>query len=119
MQQRLLELGKWLKINGEAIYDTRAFIKTKKSEEINGETNKSIFFTRKNKEIYIICLNWPAKEIVLKGVTPVSNLKIALLGTDKLPSVKESGGNLYITAPLLTPDGNQIAYVFKVSGLLK
>ena len=119
MQQRLLELGKWLKINGEAIYDTRAFIKTKKSEEINGETNKSIFFTRKNKEIYIICLNWPAKEIVLKGVTPVSNLKIALLGTDKLPSVKESGGNLYITAPLLTPDDNQIAYVFKVSGLLK
>jgi alpha-L-fucosidase len=118
MQQRLIEIGKWLKINGEAIYGTRAFIKTKKNEEINGETNKSIFFTRKNNEIYVICLNWPAKEIVLKGITPVKKVKVTLLGTDIAPSVKESGGNLYITAPNLTPDDNQIAYVFKVSGLL-
>ena len=118
MQQRLIEMGKWLKINGEAIYGTRAFIKTKKNEEINEETNKSVFFTRKNNEIYIICLNWPAKGIVLKGITPGNMVKVALLGTDKAPSVKGSGGNLFITAPDLTPDDNQIAYVFKVSGLL-
>ncbi|MGC1390646.1 MAG: hypothetical protein WA816_06390 [Bacteroidales bacterium] len=28
---------------------------------------------------------------------------------------KKAGGNLVITAPLLTPDDNQLAYVFKRS----
>ncbi len=119
MQQRLLELGKWLNTNGEAIYSTKTYIKTKRDVEINPETNKTIFFTQKNKELYIICLNWPRGDIVLKGVAPDNMVRALLLGTDRSVSVKKAGGNLLITAPLLTPDDNQLAYVFKVSGLIK
>lgn len=119
MQQRLLEIGNWLKINGEAIYGTRAFIKSKKEETINGSANKSIFFTQKNKDIYVICLDWPKGNIVLKGLKTAGNLMVNLLGSEKQVSVKETGGSLIIAPPVLSPDDNQLAYVFKVSNVLK
>lgn len=119
MQQRLLEIGKWLKTNGEAIYNTQAFIKSKNDLGINPETNKTIFFTQKNKEVYIICLKWPGDNIILKGVSKDRRVQAILLGTDKPASVKRTSGNVLITAPSLTPDDNQLAYVFKVTGLIK
>jgi len=114
MQQRLLEIGKWLKTNGEAIYETRAFIKSKKEEIINPEANKTIFFTQKNKDIYVLCLDWPKENIVLKGLKPTGRIKVQMLGSDRSVSVKETGGNIIITPPVLTPDDNQLAYVFKI-----
>jgi alpha-L-fucosidase len=87
--------------------------------EINPETNKTIYFTQKDKEIYIICFDWPKGDIVLKGVDPDNKVKALLLGTDRPVSVKKVRGNLLITPPVLTPDDNQLAYVFKVSGLIK
>ena len=119
MQQRLLEIGKWLKINGDAIYNTRAFIITKKDEAINTETNKTIFFTQKNKDVFIICLGWPKSDIILKGVSKDSKVQVELLGTGKTVSVKKTGDNLLITPPALTPDDYQPGYVFRVSGLIK
>jgi alpha-L-fucosidase len=119
MQQRLMEMGRWLKINGEAIYGTRSFIKNKKDELINPETNKNIFFTQKNNDLFIICLDWPKDGIVLKGVNPSGPLKASFLGTGKTISVKTRGKALYLTPPLLTPDDFQLAYVFRLSGLIK
>jgi alpha-L-fucosidase len=116
MQQRLMEIGQWLKINGEAIYGTRAFIKSKKDEEINPETNKNIFFTKKNNDLYVICLDWPKDDIVLKGINNTQSEKAVLIGSAKKVSLRKSGGYLHITAPLLSPDDNQLAYVFKISG---
>ncbi len=119
MQQRLLEMGKWLKINGDAIYGTHPFIRSKKDMVINPETNKTIYFTQKDKDLYILCPDWPVKDIVLKGVAPEGKVEAVLLGTDIPASVTKSAGNLVITAPLLTPSDNQLAYVFKIRGLIK
>jgi alpha-L-fucosidase len=118
MQQRLMEIGNWLKINGEAIYSTRPFIKNKKQKEINAEIDKSIFFTQKNNDVYLICLNWPKGEIVLKGIGKANGAKALLLGYDGPVSLRKSGDDIHITAPLLTPDYHQLAYVFKISGLV-
>jgi alpha-L-fucosidase len=118
MQQRLLEIGKWLKVNGEAIYDTRAFIKSKKDETINTEANKTVFFTKKNSDLYIICLNWPKGDIILKSLKTSGIPKVQLLGTYKSINFRNTGNNLVITPPVLTPDEYQLAYVFKISNLL-
>jgi alpha-L-fucosidase len=119
MQQRLLEIGNWLKINGDAIYGTRSFIKTKKEESVNAEANKSIFFTRKGNDLFVICLDWPKGQIVLNGLKQTNNLKASLLGSADNVGLKEKGGNLVIIPPALNPDDYQLAYVFKLSGLLK
>jgi hypothetical protein len=42
-----------------------------------------------------------------------------MLGNFKPVSLKSSGANLTIIPPALTPDENQLAYVFKVSGVWK
>ena len=116
MQQRLMEIGKWLKTNGDAIYGTRAFI-TKQTESINPEVNKTIYFTKKNSDVYVICLDWPKGAIVLNGVK-ASNVNASLLGSDKKVALKVNGNNLVITPPALSPDDHQLAYVFKISNLL-
>lgn len=119
MQQRLMEIGNWLKINGEAIYGTRAFIRTKQDEGINSGVNKTVFFTQKDRNLYVICTEWPSEPIVLRNVKPAGGTSAVLLGTNKPARVKSSGSTLTITPPALSPDDFQHAYVFKVSGVIK
>jgi len=119
MQQRLMEIGNWLKTNGEAIYGTRPFIRTKKDQAINPDTNRNLFFTQKDKVLYVICTDWPVGNILLKGVNLTGKVNVSLLGTDRRISVKSSGRDLTILDTVLTPDDYQPAYVFRVTGLLK
>ncbi|MFO7622637.1 MAG: alpha-L-fucosidase [Bacteroidales bacterium] len=117
MQDRLLDMGKWLKVNGEAIYGTRAFIRNKAGEAIHPEANKNLFFTQKDKDLYVICTNWPKSNIVLKGLKTPGAPKVELLGSGRPVSARVSGGSLVITPPALGPDDYQYAYVFKVNNL--
>lgn len=119
MQQRLMEIGNWLKTNGEAIYGTRAFIRTKQDEAINPEANKSVFFTQKDKNLYVLCTEWPAEPVVLKNIKQAGGASAVLLGSDKPVRVKASGNTITLTPPVLTPDNFQHAYVFRVSGIIK
>lgn len=118
MQQRLIDIGQWLKRNGEAIYGTRAFIRDKKDEGINPATNKDMFFTRKGKDLYVICTTWPGGNIVLKNLRLKADVRATIPGTNAVVGLRGSGNNTVIIPPGLGPDDYQHAYVFKLSNIL-
>ncbi|WP_010133962.1 alpha-L-fucosidase [Ochrovirga pacifica] len=86
VKKRLLEMGDWLKINGEAIYGTRTFdiygegeakiVEGHLSEKKNADnTAKDIRFTTKGAVLYAIVLDWPkGKEFTIKSLKKGSGL---------------------------------------------
>lgn len=97
MQERLLDIGAWLEVNGEAIYETMPhdFKKIKSGESM-------VYFTAKKKEIYIFFSRWP-EELVLELAEDDVVKNISLLGYDgKITWKKSKDNQLIITIPPLT-----------------
>ena len=93
MEDRLLAIGEWLKVNGDAIYaTTRANIKS---------NDKDVYLTAKGDKLYVIDFKRNASVIKLEGLDDV--LSVELLGS-KNTVVKYStkGGNLAITRAVLS-----------------
>lgn len=96
MQERLKEIGDWLKINGEAIYDTKGL-----GNEYSLK-DSSVFFTKKGRDIYATLTHW--KPYVEIG--PLSKLpnKINLLGSKQPVRFSKNGRNIKIYMPYLAPE---------------
>lgn len=111
MQDRLVEIGRWLEINGEAIYGTRQW-------RVAGEGER-IRYTRKGQDVYAISLGWPGRELVLSEPRPTRKTTVALLGYNAPLRWKRAGGRLRIGVPQLSPDESPVryAYVFKLSNV--
>ena len=77
--QALKEAGKWLKVNGEAIYSTRP------READRWKEGETIRYTRTKdrKTVYAIIRAWPGNHLRLKSVEPVPGTKIYMLGYQK------------------------------------
>ncbi len=112
MQQRLSDLGKWLQINGEAIYDSEAW------QKAEANASDKIHFTKKGEDLYVICTEWPEK-LTLKNINKPSN--VTLLGFQGEVASKFSKGGLSVQMPALTPTTIpcQSAWVFKIENALK
>ncbi|NSW52684.1 MAG: alpha-L-fucosidase [Anaerolineae bacterium] len=75
-QERLLALGAWLEINGEAIYGTRPWLKA----EATDPQGIPLRFTRKGDALYAIPLERMPRELVLPGMClagPVTAVRLA------------------------------------------
>jgi alpha-L-fucosidase len=94
MQQRLLEIGGWLKVNGEAIYGTKLW---------RSASEGDVRFTTKDGALYAICLKWPGEELVLG--TPKAKGKVAasLLGYAQPLECKSADGKIRVSLPALAP----------------
>jgi alpha-L-fucosidase len=90
-KERLKDIGKWLKVNGEAIYSTRRW-------NIPEEGNNYFTRSKDGKFVYVICTTWPGRTLSLR-INPVSGSKIMMLGTKDELEWKESGVGIKITIP--------------------
>lgn len=114
MQQRLLDIGNWLKVNGEAIYGTR---KWEGAPSVTPETTQ--YFTRKGRDLYLIITKWQDKPVTVSGIISPSGVEI--LGSGNKVKYSFSGGRLTITPPVITPATMPCSYawVFRVKDCLK
>lgn len=110
-------IGRWLKVNGEAIYSTRRW--EKKYKESSNQTE--IYYTRSKdkKTLYAIHIGWPLGKVELTDVKPNKESKIYMLGI-KIPLMWElSGSKLIIMIP---PELNkkipcEFAFCFKIENI--
>jgi len=110
MQERLVEIGDWLSINGEAIYETKPLT----NQNIHAQ-NDHVYVTVKNDNLYLNCTNWPDDTLTLKGVDKKIS-GITLLGYSKEIEWMQDDNNLAITPPLMKMSEIPCrhAWVFKV-----
>jgi hypothetical protein len=93
MQERLREIGGWLKVNGEAIYASRPFRTWREGANLR--------FTRsKNGEyLYVICLNALEKTVRSRLAVPAMNTAVEMLGVDASLSWRKEGDEMVVDIP--------------------
>jgi alpha-L-fucosidase len=137
MQQRLVEVGDWLRVNGDAIYGTRYAgracqwtegvrpkqeygeyrVKYDLMEQVGqrpvgGNAVKQVFFTRRAGALFAITAGWPGSELVLRGVEAPANPQVTLLGFKGGLDASAAGGTVTIRVPALAPESMPCLYAY-------
>ena len=109
MQDRLLAMGAWLKVNGEAIYATRRWADADKDAK-----KSRLYFTQKGSAIYAITFAWPEKPLVIPKAGDVKS--VSLVGSDVRVDWQCANGVLTVNPPALAPGRLpcEYAWTFKV-----
>ncbi len=103
MQERLLQMGEWLKVNGEGIYSSRKYIKS---------TQKEVCYTQRNNNIYVFVKHFPAGEIILNDIEYSEKITVSLLGAAVKIETANEQGKLKLVIPALNPDKIKAKYVY-------
>ena len=112
--ESLAYAGRWLSVNGEAIYETRP-CKTIKEGQVYYTRNKNNTIT------YAIVEGWPGDSLFIGHITPTKQSEIYLLGYEKPVTWKKSGDGILIELPEELKDEKNRpcvqAYSFKINGV--
>jgi len=134
-QAVLLEMGAWLKLNGEAIYGTRPFTvfgegptkapknSTEKNSDIQTYTAEDIRFTTSldGTALYATALGWPAGSSLTihtlfraNPYLPAPVCSVQLIGSTSDIHFTQQTDGLHLTLPSTATAGG-IAYVFRIA----
>jgi len=127
----LLAVGDWLRMNGEAIYETRPWITYGEgpTHNVGGAsmseykdkpyTAQDIRFTTRGNTLYAIALGWPGAELVIKSLTPQTQLwfgkirEVGMLGVQEPLQWKQEPDGLRVRMPAPKPGDH--AFVLKIT----
>ena len=109
-QERLIAMGDWLKVNGEAIYGTRPWVVFGEGEGEPAPARrhsvpvrpKEVRYTQKEKILYALSLNKPVMPLVLsstKGYDQSDIKNITLLGSKQKIEWHVTGKGISIDGP--------------------
>ncbi len=125
----LLQIGAWLKVNGQAIYGSRPWfvygegptvvISSAKNSDRQQYTPADIRFTTHNGALYAIALGWPANgtlriHVLYRGTPYLRGAvcSVRLLGTCGALAFRQKDDGLYIDLPKTEPD--EPAFAFRI-----
>jgi len=137
--ETLATIGKWIKINHEAIYDTKAWkiskenpvadIKKEKQDSTDAKTLKDfvndatskdltpdIRFTTKGANLYVFARSWKENKVFVRslpsGEAVIENIK--MLGSAKKIKWKQDKDGLIINTPVENKSTDIQVFVFKI-----
>ena len=109
MEERLLGMGAWLDVNGEAIYDSEVY---KKKTSIDG-----VYYTKNGNNVYAITETFPSKKQTFDEIDYNENIKVSLLGSEADVEIMNDNGKLSLKANIDSPDDIKSShlYTYKIS----
>jgi alpha-L-fucosidase len=124
---QLMEVGKWMETNQEAIYGTSPWkvfqdrplseSQADKSQKENTRSPVDIRFTAKGHSIYAVCLTWPEKTVLVralgnKEVPAKAIAAVSMLGSGDRIEWRQTDDGLALSVPRTKPC--RYAFVYRI-----
>ena len=110
-EERLRQMGRWLDINGAAVYGSRPW------SVQNDTATSGVWYTQREGAVYAMVLEWPGADgLVLGSVDLPAEGKVMMLGYGEPLQWGREGGGVRVKFPPLAAVSSRWAWVLEMEG---